>query len=261
MKETDMQSRPVEVEDLKISFDAIEVFSGINLGVEKGGTHVVMGKNGSGKSVLLKAIAGLIDHFEGDIRIYGREVQKFFANRGRENEQGGEDVRLAYVFQKGGLFDSMNLYDNVAFGLRRMGIDEEEIQERVQSSLTRVGLKGSDDKLPSELSGGMQKRAGLARAVCLQPDIILFDDPTAGLDPILSDSIADLVLEIRDEMETTSVIATHDMSIAAKVGQRVSLLYGGKIVFHGDMEEFLEQEDPYARQFAEGDIEGPIDMF
>jgi phospholipid/cholesterol/gamma-HCH transport system ATP-binding protein len=263
MEETAVETRAIDVEDLGITFDEKEVLRGINLGVEKGRTHVVMGKNGSGKSVLLKAIAGLIDHFQGTIRIYGQEVLDFFADRDREkkDKEKEDEVRLAYVFQKGGLFDSMNLYDNVAFGLRRMGIGEEEVRERVQSSLTRVGLKGNDEKLPSELSGGMQKRAGLARAVCLRPDIILFDDPTAGLDPILSDSIADLVLEIRDEMETTSIIATHDMSVAAKVGHRVSLLYGGEIVFNGSMEDFTRQEDPYARQFAEGDIEGPIDMF
>ena len=169
--------------------------------------------------------------------------------------------RIAYVFQKGGLFDSMNVFDNVAFGLRRMKVEEESIEKMVVNSLARVGLRGNEQKMISELSGGMQKRVGLARALCFNPNIIFFDDPTAGLDPILSDSIIDLILEIKNSLKTTSIIVTHDSKLLQKVADSIVLLYNGKIVFEGDSGSFLSKSDPYARQFIEGDIEGPIDIF
>jgi phospholipid/cholesterol/gamma-HCH transport system ATP-binding protein len=131
----------------------------------------------------------------------------------------------------------------------------------VKQSLARVGLRGNESKLPAELSGGMQKRVGLARAVCMEPTVILYDDPTAGLDPILSDSIADLILEIRNAIRTTSVIVTQSLEVARKVADRIALLYDGRFVFIGTADEFFSGSEPHARQFIEGDIEGPIDIF
>lgn len=251
----------IDVNNLKISFDEKVVIDGIDFSVDKGSSLVLLGKNGSGKSVVLKTIAGLIEEYEGDININGENIQDFFQDRDIRFKGDLEDFRLTYVFQKGGLFDSMNVYDNVSFGLRRLGVDENEIEDIVKSSLTRVGLSGSEEKLPSELSGGMQKRVGLARAVCMSPNVILFDDPTAGLDPILSDSIADMIIEIRDSLHTTSIIVTQDLKVAEKVADKVGLLYEGKLVYNGTCDEFFAEADEFSKQFIEGDIEGPIDIF
>jgi phospholipid/cholesterol/gamma-HCH transport system ATP-binding protein len=155
----------------------------------------------------------------------------------------------------------MTVFDNVAFGLRRMGVDEQKVEELVLSTLQRVGLKGNENKVPVELSGGMQKRVGLARAVCLNPNIILYDDPTAGLDPILSDSIADLILEIEQSFNTTSIVVTQDLKVARKISRNIALLYGGKIVYNAKGDDFFMGTDSYAKQFIEGEMEGPIDIF
>ncbi len=249
----------IEARGLRIAFNSTTVIDGIDFSVPEGATLALMGKNGSGKSVILKALAGLID-YEGEIRINGVDARDLYRDRG----SGDDDInrfRVAYVFQKGGLFDSMNVFDNVAFGLRRMRMDEKSIGQMVVAALARVGLRGNEGKLISELSGGMQKRVGLARAVCLNPNIIFFDDPTAGLDPILSDTIADMMVEIRESLNTTSIVVTHDNAVAKKVADSVALLYRGKIVSEGETGSFFSARDPYARQFLDGETEGPIDIF
>ncbi|MBN2078685.1 MAG: ATP-binding cassette domain-containing protein [Spirochaetes bacterium] len=250
----------IDVKGLRIAFNSTTVIDGIDFFVPEGGTLALMGKNGSGKSVILKALAGLIE-CEGEIRINGVDIKELYRDRSRGGTEDLGGFRVAYVFQKGGLFDSMNVFDNVAFGLRRMKVAEDSIGEMVTASLARVGLRGNEGKLISELSGGMQKRVGLARAVCLNPNIIFFDDPTAGLDPILSDTIADMMVEIRDSLNTTSIVVTHDNAVAMKVADSVALLYRGKIVSSGESGRFFSTPDPFARQFLEGDIEGPIDIF
>ncbi|OHD67158.1 MAG: hypothetical protein A2W19_11500 [Spirochaetes bacterium RBG_16_49_21] len=250
----------IRVKDLRISFDGKTIIDGIDLYVPEGGLLVLMGKNGSGKSVILKALSGLID-YNGTIEINGIDIQELYKDRYDIASETAKRLRIAYVFQKGGLFDSMNVFDNVAFGLRRMRVDEGSIENMVVGSLARVGLKGNEQKLISELSGGMQKRVGLARALCFNPNIIFFDDPTAGLDPILSDSISDLMLEIKNSLKTTSILATHDNRAAHKVADSIALIYKGKIVYSGDVSGFYSKTDTYARQFIEGEIEGPIDIF
>jgi phospholipid/cholesterol/gamma-HCH transport system ATP-binding protein len=250
----------IRVKDLRISFEGKTIIDGIDFTVGEGKTLVLMGKNGSGKSVILKALSGLIN-YEGSVEINGTEIRELYRDRYHAGTDDINRFRVAYVFQKGGLFDSMNVFDNVAFGLRRMQVDEQSIEKMVINSLSRVGLKGNEGKLVAELSGGMQKRVGLARAICLNPNIIFFDDPTAGLDPILSDSIADLILEIKESLNTTSIIVTHDNRLTEKVADSIALLYGGRIVYEGDTETFFMKTDTYARQFLEGDIEGPIDIF
>ncbi len=250
----------IRARDLSISFGGKTVIDSIDFTVQEGTSLVIMGKNGSGKSVILKALSGLID-FGGQVEINGMDIRNLYRDRFRHGTGDESRFSIAYVFQKGGLFDSMNVYDNVAFGLRRMKVDDGKIERAVTESLARVGLKDTGQKRISELSGGMQKRVGLARAICLSPNIIFFDDPTAGLDPILSDSITDLILEIQKSLNTTSIIVTHDGRVAQKVADSVVLLYGGKIVYEGDTEGFFSKTNTYARQFIEGEIEGPIDIF
>jgi len=213
---------------------------------------VILGKNGSGKSVLLKIAAGLLVPDSGEVLFDGKKISSedyFRANK----------LSIGYVFQKGGLFDSMNLFDNVAFPLRRKGLTENEIPDIVLYNLRRVGLEGSEEKFPTELSGGMQKRAGIARVLAMKPKVILYDDPAAGLDPVLTDSIADLILEIRETEKTTSLIVTHDMKFAEKIADEIVLLDSSQIVFYGDKNKFFSLEDPFAHQFVKGEIEGPIE--
>ncbi len=248
----------IKVTNLAVSLSGREILKGITFEVPRGSCAVIMGKNGSGKSVLLKTIAGLIARYDGVIEINNLDLGDY-----RESAGTGKDERssMAYVFQRGGLFDSMSVFDNIAFGLRRQKLDEELIHGRVLESLQRVGLFGHEEKLPSELSGGMQKRVGLARALCQNPDIILYDDPTAGLDPVLSDSIADLMGEINESFNTTSLVTTHDFKIARKIGNSIALLYDGRFVFEDRVDIFFQTDNPYARQFIAGTTKGPIDLY
>lgn len=232
----------IKVSSLTLELGGMVILENLDFELGAGETLVVLGKNGSGKSVLLKTIAGLIAGYSGTLSI-------------------DDDSRIAYVFQKGGLFDSIDVFRNVAFPLRNSGLADEKIEEIVTGSLESVGLKNAGAKYPSELSGGMQKRVGLARALVQDAQIILYDDPTAGLDPILSDAIADLMNDIRKKTGAASVVATHDLKVARKVADCVMLLYTGRPVFYGKADEFFSKSDSFARQFIEGDIEGPIDVY
>jgi phospholipid/cholesterol/gamma-HCH transport system ATP-binding protein len=250
----------INVKNLTVSFSDSVIINDISFNINAGETLVIMGKNGSGKSVLLKSLAGLIDGYTGAIEIDGTDINKLFEQRAKPLNDDDHNCMVSYVFQKGGLFDSLNIFDNTAFGLRRIGIIENEVSQRVLTSIERVGLKGAEQKLPSELSGGMQKRAGLARAVCMNPRVILYDDPTAGLDPILTDSITDLILEIKNSLNSTSIVATNDLKVAKKVADKIGLLYAGRFVSYMDTNEFFNESDPYTRQFIRGELEGPIDI-
>jgi len=247
----------IRVDSLTVGFGDNTVLRNVTFQVPRGQVMAVLGKNGSGKSVLLKTIAGLIPGYLGEITLNGQSLSSLL------DDVKGNSARtdLSYVFQKGGLFDSMSVFDNVAFGLRRRGEEESSIMKLVTDSLTGVGLSGSEGKLPSELSGGMQKRVGLARAICLSPTIILYDDPTAGLDPILSDAIADLVLDIKKRQDATCIVATHDLKVAEKIADSIAMIYNNEIVLHRACADFFAAEDPYARQFINGEIEGPIDIY
>lgn len=231
----------IKVSSLTLELGGRVILDNLGFELDPGQTLVVLGKNGSGKSVLLKTIAGLITGFTGTI------------------DTG--NAKTAYVFQKGGLFDSIDVFRNVAFPLRNSGLADEQIEEVVTGSLESVGLKNVQGKFPSELSGGMQKRVGLARALVQGAQIILYDDPTAGLDPILSDAIADLMNDIRRKTGAASVVATHDLKVAQKIADSVMLIYTGRPVFYGSAVDFFSKGDGYARQFIEGDIEGPIDVY
>lgn len=245
----------VVVDGLGVDFGEQRVLESLCFSVDRRSILVVLGKNGSGKSVLLKAIAALIRPTRGRVLIDEAKVSP------EMYDAADKSAAVGYVFQRGGLFDSMNLFDNVAFGLRRRSLDESTVSGIVRDSLEKVGLGDAAEKYPSELSGGMQKRAGLARALCLKPRLLLYDDPTAGLDPILTDQIADLILSIRDDSATTSVVVTHDMKFARKIADAVILLYDGSIAVKAPKDAFFEKSDEFARQFIEGDIEGPIDIY
>ena len=247
----------IKIESLGISFENKIILNNVSLNVAAGETMVIFGKNGSGKSVLLKAIAGIIHNYSGIIKIKDNDIKELYNNEALPRE----DFNIAYVFQKGGLFDSMDVFENVAFPLRRKNLAENAIHETVVHSLNRVGLSGSEHKFPSELSGGMQKRVGLARAICVNPNIILYDDPTAGLDPILSDSIADVINEIKAVNKSTSMIVTHDIKVAQKIADHAALLYKGEIVFTGSTYDFFNGNNVYTRQFIEAKLDGPIDIF
>jgi phospholipid/cholesterol/gamma-HCH transport system ATP-binding protein len=242
----------IEIKSASISFGKKNVLQNVSVKSEIMSNTVILGKNGSGKSVLLKIAAGLLVPDSGEVLFDGKKIS-------HEDYFRANKLSIGYVFQKGGLFDSMNLFDNVAFPLRRKGLTENEIPDIVLYNLRRVGLEGSEEKFPPELSGGMQKRAGIARVLAMKPKVILYDDPAAGLDPVLTDSIADLILEIRETEKTTSLIVTHDMKFAEKIADEIVLLDSSQIVFYGDKNKFFSLEDPFAHQFVKGEIEGPIE--
>lgn len=248
----------ISVTNLHFSLAGKEIIKDVSFELNSGEIFVLMGKNGAGKSVLLKIIAGLMPGFTGEVKVKGIPVEP--GPGGVKPFTGGRPA-IAYVFQKGGLFDSMNVFDNAAFGLRRMKLSEDIIEGRVLEALERVGLQGSEKKYPADLSGGMQKRVGLARAVCMEPDIILFDDPTAGLDPILSDSMADLILDIAAGTGRAAIAVTNDIKVAEKIADRTALLFDGRFVYYGSGREFFLEEDDYSKQFIRGDVEGPIDAY
>lgn len=214
----------------------------------------VMGMSGAGKSTLLKCMGGLLRPTGGQLVIDGTDIA-------RMNESQLDDVRrrIGMVFQYAALFDSLDVYENVAFGLRRhTNLKESEIADLVQERLAMVGLADTQRKMPSELSGGMQKRVGLARALALNPDIVLYDEPTAGLDPITAATIADLIVKTRDELGVTSVLVTHDIQSIIRVASRIAMIHRGRIIASGSVEEMEQCEDATVRQFMDGDTQGPI---
>ena len=243
-----------------IRFDAVHkafgskvVLDGLTLDVPEGGTTVLIGFSGSGKSVLLKHVVGLLAPDAGAVSVDGQEVSEL-------DWEGLAALRsrVGYVFQFSALFDSMTIGDNLRLGLARRGLAEDEIRERVAQSLRLVGLAGTEDRYPAELSGGMRKRVGVARAIALRPRYILYDEPTTGLDPVTSAVIDQLMIRVREELGTTAIVVTHDMRSAYTVGDRIAMLYEGRIRQVGTVREIQETGDPVVRQFIEGrpDLEG-----
>lgn len=230
------------------------ILRGVNLHVDKGETLAVMGMSGAGKSTLLKCLGGLLRATAGQILIGDTDISRL-----RESELDPVRKRIGMVFQYAALFDSLNVFENVAFGLRRhTRLSEEEIAEAVRFRLAMVGLSGTEQLMPSELSGGMQKRVGLARALALNPEIVLYDEPTAGLDPITSAAIAELIVKTGNELSVASVLVTHDIPTIKRTANRIAMLHEGRIVAEGTIEEMEHSENPIVRQFMEGSTEGPI---
>lgn len=228
----------------------------LNLHVEKGETVAVMGMSGAGKSTLLKCMAGLQHPTSGQLLIDGVDIARM-----PERDLDNVRRRIGMVFQYAALFDSLNVYDNVSFGLRRhRQLSEEEISEIVRSRLAMVGLPRTEELMPSQLSGGMSKRVGLARALAMDPDIVLYDEPTAGLDPITAATIAELIVKTRDELGVTSVVVSHDIPTINRVANRIAMLHLGKIVASGTVKEMQECQDAAVRQFMDGRTDGPIQI-
>ncbi len=238
----------IETRDLKKKFGPQPVLDGVDLRIETGESAVIIGRSGGGKSVLLKHLIGLLQPDAGEVLVDGESIVGM-------NERQLLRVRRKFgmVFQGAALFDSMTVAENVAFGLRRHeNLTEAEVARRVAAALEMVNLSGTENKNPAELSGGMRKRVGLARAIVYEPQIVLYDEPTTGLDPIVSDSIDQLILRVRDQLKVTSVVVTHDMRTARRVGNHVFLLHQKKIYAHGTPEEMFASPDAVVRQFIDG---------
>lgn len=244
----------IKIVDLYKSFESKQVLKGLNLEIEAGETMVIIGQSGSGKSVLLKHIIGIMRPDRGQVFIDGQEISAL-----PDEEIMKLSRKFGMLFQGAALFDSMTVEENVAFGLRRhTRLSEAEVQQLVRTSLEQVGLRGVEHLLPYELSGGMKKRVGLARAIAYSPEIILYDEPTTGLDPIRADAINSLILELKEKLRVTSVVITHDMNSTYKVADRIAMLYDGQIIEIGTPEEIRRSTNPVVQQFISGRAEGPI---
>jgi len=230
------------------------VLKGVDLIVNPGETLVIMGQSGCGKSVLLKHLVGLITPDRGHVYVDGEDITHF-----RRKKLFEMRMRFGMVFQGAALFDSMSVGENVGLALREhTGKSPGEVSGICEQKLRMVGLDGISDKRPAELSGGMKKRVGFARAIAMDPECILYDEPTTGLDPIMSDVINKLIIKLNKELEITSIVVTHDLASAYKVGDRIAMLHSGKIIFTGTPDEVRNTDNETVRQFVEGSAEGPI---
>jgi len=244
----------IEIIDLHKSFGDNKVLDGVNLTISKGETTTIIGRSGVGKSVLLKHIIGLVKPDEGKILIDGEDITLCKNEKLVELRQ-----RFGMLFQGSALFDSMTVQENVGLGLREhTKLPEEEIREIVREKLRLVGLSGVEEVKPAELSGGMKKRVGLARAIAMDPEYILYDEPTTGLDPIMAAAINYLIIRMNNELNITSIAVTHDIVSAYKISNRIAMIYEGKIIFVGSPEEVKNTDDPIVRQFVEGKAQGLI---
>ena len=238
----------IEIENVRLRYGEKEILKGVNLHVKKGETLVILGASGSGKSTLLKLIIGLLKPSEGIVRVDGKNISLM-----TEEELNKERRHMAMVFQYSALFDSMSVGDNVAFGLRmHTNMSEEEIKKVVDEKLHLVGLDGISDLMPANLSGGMKKRVSLARAITLNQDIILYDEPTAGLDPIRSTDISLLIKKMQNELHATSIVVTHDLKSANMVADRMAFLYEGSFLLIGTPGELYDSSDKRIQQFMNG---------
>ena len=240
----------IEFRNVKKRFGSKVIYSGLNVTFRRGETTTVLGASGSGKSVLLKMLIGLIPADAGEIMFDGQDVTKL-------EEKGLFAVRrrIAYLFQGAALFDSLTVGENVAYGLREQywnTMSHAEIDQRVAEALASVGLPGIEAMRPSDLSGGMKKRVGLARTLALQPEVILYDEPTTGLDPINTARINHLILSIQKALKITSIVVTHDMGTAFSVSNRLVMVGKGHVLLEGETEQFRETDDPYVRDFIDG---------
>jgi phospholipid/cholesterol/gamma-HCH transport system ATP-binding protein len=234
------------LDNLTKSFGTRTILSGLSLEVPDGQNTVIIGHSGSGKSVTLKMIVGLLEPDGGRVLVDDEVVQEL-----DRDELAALRGRIGYVFQFAALFDSMTVAENIRLGLVKRGYEEEVIRDRIEESLAVVDLRGTEDKLPSELSGGMRKRVGIARAIALKPRYILYDEPTTGLDPVTAAAIDQLIIRTRD-LGVTALVVTHDMRSAFGVGDRVAMLYQGAIRQIGTVDEMQASADPVVRQFIEG---------
>jgi phospholipid/cholesterol/gamma-HCH transport system ATP-binding protein len=246
----------IEVRDLKKNFGTHPILNGVSFRIEKGESVVIIGRSGGGKSVLLKHLIGLLKPAAGQVLIEGENITTM-----NERELLRVRRKFGMLFQSAALFDSMTVAENVGFAFRReRSLPENEVRRKVAEVLDMVDLPGTEDKKPSELSGGMRKRVGLARAIIYQPQIVLYDEPTTGLDPIASDSIDQLILRVRDRLDVTTVVVTHDMRSTRRLGQRILMLHNQRIYATGTPDEIFDSADPIVRRFVEG-VSDPKELY
>lgn len=238
----------IEARQLRKSFGLQRVLDGVDLRIERGESVVIIGRSGGGKSILLKHLIGLLSPDEGDVLIDGESIAHM-----TERQLLTVRRKFGMLFQGAALFDSLTVAENVGFALRREDkLAESEVRRRVDEMLEMVDLGGTQDKKPAELSGGMRKRVGLARAIIYRPEIVLYDEPTTGLDPVVSDSIDHLILRVCERFEVTTVAVTHDMRSARRIGQRILMLHNGRIHFGGTPDEVFRSSDPVVNRFVNG---------
>lgn len=244
----------IECIDLHKSFGKHKIHKGIDLKIVKGAVTYIIGPSGTGKSVLLKQLCGLMPPTSGKVYVDGEDLTQMKRDQLKDMRK-----KFGILFQNAALFDSMNVYQNVAFPLvEHTKKPKSEIDKIVSEKLRLVGLKDIEDKMPSELSGGMRKRVGLARAIALEPDIILYDEPTTGLDPIMCDVVDNLIHDTQKELGITSIVISHDIESTLKIADYIAMLYDGKVVLYGTAEDFKNTDNPYVKQFFAASKEGPI---
>jgi phospholipid/cholesterol/gamma-HCH transport system ATP-binding protein len=238
----------IEIQNLVKAFGDQEVLKGISLQLFQGENLVVLGKSGSGKSVLIKCIIGLLQPDSGSIRVFGKEIKDLTERELNEMRQ-----KIGFLFQSGALYDSMTVQQNLAFPLKRIlkGLSTKETDDKIKEVLANVGLSDSLYKMPSQLSGGMRKRISLARTIVVNPSIMLYDEPTTGLDPITSDEISELINDVREKYKTSSIIITHDIKCARKTANRVIMIKDGVIYKEAKPEDFENSTDPFIQSFLE----------
>jgi phospholipid/cholesterol/gamma-HCH transport system ATP-binding protein len=246
----------IEFIDVKKSFGRNTILNGLNLGIPDNQISMILGPSGTGKSVCIKHMVGLLYPDEGDVLVHGESVPNM-----ADDDLFEMRKKFGVLFQDGALFGSMNLYDNVAFPLRQhTDKGEDEIAEICNRRLREVGLAGAGDKMPNELSGGMRKRAGFARALVLDPQIVLFDEPDSGLDPVRTALLCELIKEIHEENGGCYVVITHDIMSARRVAEYIAILWKGRIVESGPAEELFNSDNQFVRQFLSGEAKGPLGM-
>jgi phospholipid/cholesterol/gamma-HCH transport system ATP-binding protein len=244
----------IEISHLSKAFGDKSILNDLNLTVKNGETKVIIGRSGAGKSVLLKSIVGLLKPDSGSIKVNGIEVIDL-----KEKEYNKIRMEIGMVFQGGALFDSMTVEENVGFVLNEfMDLDRKTMEDRVESSLALVGLQGIEKMMPSQLSGGMKKRVSLARVLCMEPQTILYDEPTSEVDPITADAINSLIVELRNKLKVTSIVVTHDMNSAYKIADSIAMFYHGKVIAEGTPDEIRNTKHPVVKQFIYGEAQGPI---
>ncbi len=246
----------IEFIDVHKAFGSNRVLRGLNLGIPEGQVSMILGPSGTGKSVCIKHIVGLLYPDQGDVIVAGQSIPSL-----ADDDLFELRKKFGVLFQDGALFGSLNLYDNVAFPLRQhTEKGEDEIAEIVTRRLREVGLGDANEKMPNELSGGMRKRAGFARALVLDPEIVLFDEPDSGLDPVRTALLCELIKEVHAENGGTYVVITHDILSARRVAEHISILWRGRIVESGPAAELFASENPFVRQFLSGESAGPLGM-
>ena len=245
----------IEISNLHKSFGAQQVLCGVSFTIEKGSRFAVVGPSGVGKSVMIKIITGLLPAEKGEIRVDGH----LMSGAASVSEQNSIRERMGILFQAAALFDSISLFENVAFPLKKRGkLSKEEIVSRSLQALEDVGLSGYEWRLPGEVSIGIRKRVGIARALVTEPEIVLFDEPNTGLDPLTGQEIYELIDELHQKNRFTAVVISHEIPEVFQVCEQVVMLYNGKIQFLGTVADFLASGDPVVQQFASGNVEGPI---